>query len=239
MPTDKLYCEIVGDAVFESNIYDEPAIDEWKIKWDSGIVSYGVIRKSTKSKAIMDWEDRALTIALRTWGLRIKNIKFRRQRNIDLNNPPDIILRFRKRDEDSLFKEKPSVLAYAYFPTSSPIGGDITFNDDYIWSKDGKSVSAHEYDPVTYPDPTDTTTLRTWNIMHTLIHECGHALGLKHNMECSDCIMYPYYNAMVTLHDNDIERIQNFYGARVTAWWHEYFRKRMYRRFNGVRPNVL
>jgi len=228
---------------FQTNIVSEPLIDEWRVKWESGIVTYGVTRKTNKSKEIENWENRALTIALRTWGLRIKDIKFRRIRKIDPVHPPDIILRFVPRDEDNLFKNNLNVLAYAYFPTTNPIGGDITFNDDLIWSKDGLPVSAHDYDPANYPNPDTKVKFRTYNLIHTLTHEVGHAIGLKHNDECSDCVMYPYYNGTVTLKEGDMEedvpRIQAFYGARgLSRYWISYFHNRSIRRFNGVRPLV-
>ncbi len=253
--TRKLYCELRDPAItgrntdrvprkvnseFSSNIVSEPQINEWTVKWGDGIVTYGVIRQSKKSKDIEDWENMALAIALRTWQLRINRIKFRRIRTIDPIHPPDIILRFNSRDEDNYFKQNKNVLAYAYFPNNRPIGGDITFNDDLIWTKDGLPVSAHDYDPDNYPANTNVK-FRSYNIIHTLIHECGHAIGLRHNEICSDCIMYPYYNGTVTLKEGndeeDVPRIQRFYGVRgLSRWILDYFHNRSIRKFNGVRP---
>ena len=131
-----------------------------------------------------------------------------------------------------MFKERPSTLAYAYFPNGAQIGGDITFNDSVIWSMRGEKRNAHEVYPDKYPTNTKTK-LRTYNMIHTLMHECGHAIGLKHCQEHKDCIMYPYYNGRVTLHDHDVGRIQSFYGKRSTNnRVISYFRKRMLRKWH-------
>ena len=227
------------DYCFESNMkseLEEPYedIDEWKSKWTpiDGIVTYRVDGRSD-DKQIKDWENRALAICLRTWQLRIKDIRFRRERNT--HEVPDILMKFEGPDTNQYFRNHGAVLAYAYFPGQGTIGGDITFNDKYIWSKDGLSVSAYDVEPDNYPEGT-VTRFRTYNIIHTLTHEVGHALGLKHNTVCQDCMMFPYYNGYVTLHSNDIKRIQSFYGKRtLRAWWNQYWHNRLIRKFNGKR----
>lgn len=244
---DKPFCFIIASQdEFESNIETQYApIDEWKHKWtpkkfvdrkgrtrDFGYVTYKVINGS-RSFPDDTFEDTALKVALRQWGLRTKTIRFKKE--TDPNKTADIILQFKRKEDDKYFKERPSVLAYAYFPTNAEIGGDITFNDDYIWSSKGGSMSGKEAKEKGLVDPRtpDGNQLKCYNIIHTLIHEAGHAIGLKHNTQCRDCIMFPYYNGKVTLADNDVERIQKFYGKRgLSSFIIDFFRRRMLKRYS-------
>jgi len=247
--TDKAkpFCFIIASKdEFESNIEEQYApIDEWKHKWtpnkfvdrngktrEFGYVTYKVLNGS-RSFPDDTFEETALKVALRQWGLRTKTIRFKRER--DPNKTADIILQFKRKEDDKYFKERPSVLAYAYFPTNAEIGGDITFNDDYIWSSKGGSMSGKEAKEKGLVDPRtpDGNQLKCYNIIHTLIHECGHAIGLKHNTQCNDCIMFPYYNGKVTLNENDVERIQKFYGKRgLASFIVDFFRRRMLKRYS-------
>ena len=214
-------------------------IEEWKHKWQPkkykdrrgrvrkfGYVTYKVTNES-KNFPDDKFEDKALTIALRQWGLRTKDIRFKRIRT----GTADIEMRFLPKEEDKMFRDRPGTLAYAYFPNGQKIGGDITFNDSVIWTTNGKSLNAHKVYPDKYP-PHTKTKLRTYNIIHTLLHECGHAIGLKHCEEHKTCIMYPYYNGRVVLHNHDVSRIQSIYGARtLSSRIIDIFRKRMLRRW--------
>lgn len=241
------YCFILdNNAQFDSNIdVQYKPIDEWKQKWtpkkyvdrngktrEFGYVTYKVLNGS-RSFPNNTFEETALTVALRQWGLRTKTIRFKRER--DPNKTADIILQFKRSVDDKYFKDRPSVLAYAYFPTTSEIGGNITFNDDYIWSIKGGGISGKKAKELGLVDPrtSDNVSIRTFNIIHTLIHECGHAIGLKHNTQCKDCIMFPYYNGKVTLNENDVTRIQKFYGKRgLSSFVIDFFRRRVLRRYN-------
>jgi len=240
------FCIVMdNDVKFDSDINQDFAastISEWKHKWTPkrykdkrgrprvfGYVTYKVTNESQHFPDD-EFEDKALTIALRQWGFRTRDIRFKR---IYSDKTADIEMRFVKQEEDKMFREKPGTLAYAYFPNGSKIGGDITFNDSVIWTTNGKPVNAHEVFPETYP-PNTKTKLRTYNMIHTLLHECGHAIGLKHCPDHKTCIMYPYYNGMVVLHDHDVERIQGIYGKRkFKSFILDYFRKRMLRKWGS------
>ena len=236
------HCIIMdNDVKFDCDVdqdFSTSTIQEWKHKWapkkhtrrgrlrDFGYVTYKVTNES-KHFPDSKFEDKALAIALRQWGLRTKEIRFKRIRT----GTADIEMRFLTKDDDKMFRDRPGTLAYAYFPNGSKIGGDITFNDSVIWTTNGKPLNAHKIFPDKYPVNTKTK-LRTYNMVHTLLHECGHAIGLKHCSTHKTCIMYPYYNGRVVLHDHDVERIQNIYGTRkLSERIVDYFRRRMLRKW--------
>lgn len=48
----------------------------------------------------------------------------------------------------------------------------------------------------------------------------GHILGLEHDTQNQDAVMYPYYRQYTPgfhLHSNDIARIQRLYGGKGTG----------------------
>ena len=52
-----------------------------------------------------------------------RNLKDNKDRIFTLGGIPDLVVKFATNKEDKYFKDKPSVLAYAYFPNNQPIGG--------------------------------------------------------------------------------------------------------------------
>lgn len=167
---------------------------------------------------------RILNLAMTTWDLEIP-IKFKPARWH--GRVPDIRILFRG-DEDNLFRDRPGVLAYAYFPGTS-LEGIIVFNTNYIWDLSGKGISgkkAMELGIVENADP--DSILKTYNIIQTLIHELGHTLGLRHdatgNANGKD-VMDPYYDPnVIDLSDRDIMRIRQKYGIRIFSRWSWYGR---------------
>ena len=129
------------------------------------------------------------------------------------------------KDEDNYFKDRPSVLAYAYFPGQGNVSGKVVFNASYIWDLKGRGIKGKDaikkglVDNVSYPE----NILKTYNIYAVLIHELGHTLGLKHDVTGANDgadIMDPYYSVdNLDLSDRDIYRIRVKYGQRV---WDRY-----------------
>jgi hypothetical protein len=179
---------------------------EWGHKWNKKTLTYSVV-SGTEDLPKNSKEFLALGIALTTWGAEI-DLKFKRVKSFE---NPDIRLEFKTSAQDHMFEENRNVLAYAYYPGQGEVSGRIVFNEDYLWTMDGKPVDGK----------------RSWNLIHVMIHELGHTLGLMHDEhhETSD-VMDPYYNAkMLDLSDWDITRIRNIYPIRTFGGrWYLYSR---------------
>lgn len=185
--------------------------EEITAKWDKPIITYSI--KSTTND--FDKLRLALNLSMTSWDIEIPiKLKWVKDRS-------DITLEFSHTDQ--YFTSSPGVLAYAYFPNSGALSGKIVFNDNYIWSLDGKPISAIEYMKRTGKQVSNMDNMfSTYNILHTLIHEIGHSLGLVHSNYKED-VMYPFYNGIRELSLNDITRINNKYGKssdikRIKEW---------------------
>lgn len=115
--------------------------------------------------------------------------------------------------EDKLFKSRPSVLAYAWGPRAG-LGGDITFNDGYIWTVNGKPIlgkEAVERGLVENANP--DSLLRTYDALHTMKHEGGHAMGMPHleSQIYSENVMFPFYNGQRQFQSGDLGLLYKLY----------------------------
>lgn len=203
--------------------------DEWEGKWNKSLMYYDVIGKC---KTMSDKDvKKALNYAMTTWDLEI-NVTFKPQWfERDRIIGPDITLDFKSKEEEQLFKDRPSVLAYAYFPSQGSVSGKVVFNNEYIWDFQGKGMRAKEafekgyVNGYSHPD----NVIKTYSIVAVLIHELGHSLGLRHDVTGNSNgidVMDAYYsgNDRFELSDRDLYRIRLKYPPRIYSNWQWYAR---------------
>jgi len=195
MALDKMKCQAIGqtdEILFKENL---DGIDEWPHNWPDGEISYRLNNYTTD--ILKRWQTRAVTVALRAWQLRITKLKFRKERNLDVEVDFDVT--FEGGDHFS----SSNVLAHAYFPGQGDISGDCHINDRWEWQP-----GVHLSDLARPP------------LVPVLIHEFGHSLGLRHDTLSNSMnkeIMYPSINLgspTNKLGPRDVERIQERYGVR-------------------------
>jgi len=194
-----------GTPVFAEDQY------EWPHKWEKPVLMYQVL-KGTEDVRAGDKLRKAVGIALSTWGAEIP-LKFA---HIKRGGTPDITIRFENDPRaDKIFMDKPTVLAYAYYPKTGSYKGKIVFNDfRYEWGTKDEWVNG----------------VHVYNVIQVLIHEIGHSLGLSHDTSNSgkDILDAFYDGKMVDLSANDIYRIRKKYGTRMYRRWNLYMRFKRY-----------
>ena len=188
---------------------------EWQHKWEKDILTYDIEHHETLKLISKRQLKRAVNLAVSTWNFEIP-IKFKSA----WNTKADIEIRFKTKDEDKYFKDRPSVLAYAYYPGQGKASGKVVFNASYIWDLKGKGIKGSDAIKKGVVDNAyPTNILKTYNLYAVLIHELGHTLGLKHDISGAKDgadIMDAYYSVTnLDLSDRDIYRIRVKYGQRV------------------------
>jgi hypothetical protein len=189
---------------------------EWAGKWNKENINYHVTYHQSL-KLITDRQLRtAVNIAMTTWDIEIPPTF----KPVHSPSNADIKITFEHPDQNNYFKDKPSVLAYAFFPEQGTYSGTVVFNAAYIWDLKGKGIKAKEairlglIENAGNPD----NILKTYNVYHVLIHELGHSIGLRHDvtgLNDGRDVMDPFYKGdVLDLSDRDINRIRIKYGQR-------------------------
>jgi len=204
-----LRCELVLEddkAVFKQYVNGARAEQtETGRKWRKSFLTYSMMR-GTEDTEGNGPENRALGLALQTWGVEVPIVFIR----VHPDQSPDIRVEFKNKEDEPYFKEKPSVLAFAWYPELGELSGIIVFNEEYIWALfSGSKI-------ITNPDGTQSN-VRIFSMFIVMTHELGHTLGLSHD-EHGDTkdMMDPIYDPDVQeLSTWDIYRIRALYGIRI------------------------
>jgi len=146
-------------------------LTEWQHSWPDGEITYR-LNNYTGDIAKAELQDRAVTVALRSWQLYINKLKFRRERSPDTTVDFDISF-----EPLSHFDNRKGVLAHAYFPGQDPTSGNCHINDEWNWT----THSALQ-------------RMNTPPLVPILIHEFGHSLGLRHDTTDKCAIMWPSFS---------------------------------------------
>jgi len=220
--------ECISYSTNKGREFVETIQEEWAHKWPNKTMYYDVINicRTMTTKQVR----RALNCAMTTWDLEI-DVTFKPiwwMKNKYPHLKPNLTIDFKSSDEDDHFAQKPSVLAYAYFPGQGSVSGKVVFNNDYIWSMNGKPISGKDAKAKGWVDnANDNTSIRTYNIITVLIHELGHSLGLRHDVSGNkngNDVMDAFYDGQLELSDRDIYRIRKKYPARIFSRWSHYAR---------------
>jgi hypothetical protein len=215
----------IAYATKKGREFIETTQSEWAGKWDKKVMYYQVIGtcRTLTEKQVR----KALNFAMTTWDLEI-DIVFKPFWWGAPVAEPELTIDFENKVENGTFKDRPSVLAYAYFPAQGSVSGTVMFNDEYIWSLNGKPIKGKDAMAKGWIDNANPeSNLKTFNLITVLIHELGHSLGLRHDVTGKGDgrdVMDAYYDGALDLSERDILRILLKYPARVYSEFTHYGR---------------
>jgi len=120
--------------------------------------------------------------------------------------------------KDEPYFKSASTLAYGYGPGPG-LGGNITMNADDLWLLRKTPLTAVEAFNLGYIADYDRSypnnQIKFYDPLHTLKHEGGHAIGMRHIdtlIEKLTAIMYPYYNGLRKFGAADLGYLTSLYG---------------------------
>lgn len=202
--------------------------EEWPHAWELDELVYNVVGvcRTLENKTVR----KALNLAMTTWDIEVDVTFTPKWHRKNLYKPSHINIDFQDAEESEYFRNKPSVLAFAYFPGQAGVSGKVVFNNEYIWTMNGKPITGKEAKAKGWVNEgtADTTSIRTFSIINVLIHELGHSLGLKHdvsgNKDGVDVMDAFYDSNRMNLSERDIFRILLKYDRRIFSRWSHYGR---------------
>lgn len=138
-----------------------------------------------------------------------------RKKNRSMSDAQIVINWLGKKDDP--YFTSPSTLAYGYGP-SSGLGGNITMNSDVLWLLRKEPLTAKEAKDLGYIEnyANPANKIKFFDPIHTLKHEGGHALGMKHieaQSQANLAVMYPFYNGLRTFGEADLAYLASLYGS--------------------------
>jgi len=156
--------------------------------------------------------DKMITAALLEASIRTP-LKIRKK-NRKMSDTQLVINWLGKKDDSYL--TSPSILGYTWGPGAG-LGGNCVMNSDALWLLRTTPLTAKEAKELGYIEnyANPTNTIKYFDPLHTLKHEMGHGLGMKHLTEqkyATSEIMYPFYNGLRKFGTADINYLISLYG---------------------------
>ena len=188
------YLEVAGEGRYDGS--NEPM--DYNSRWSKSNIRFALTR-GTLDLPEDSLERRTLTLALMVWYIEVPL----QLTTTSAINDYDVDVHFADSSEYKKFATEANTLADATLPNEfSNDGSRIIFNEDHAWSPLGRAIASNNQ--------------RAWPLLHVMIHEIGHILGLTHvqHVSLSDSVMYPNANGNTQLTEHDIKQIRAKYGTR-------------------------
>lgn len=209
---DELICRAIldkdGKVQYESQVASGSTLQEI-IEDDE---KYGIMHPRNGkyfTYKVMDWSGRWISNKKIVEGItlvwnkveKVVDLEFREAK---VGEYADFKIYFRRVEDDPLLTER--TLQYQYYPIAdyeNPHRGVCVVNADYPWTRSGRGIPLHEYDPKHYPEPT-TSTAETIDFDAVYEHEGpGHGLGLPHSPNRNTKMFWNYSGMAESIFDEE------------------------------------